>query len=79
MRLAKSLRYGVRSGAITPEAITKESNIIGTLRFFGQAAKDASSEWDEFDCAQREIDRVEQGRDAARIRLAQLPIFRKPA
>ncbi|EIM87131.1 uncharacterized protein STEHIDRAFT_167970 [Stereum hirsutum FP-91666 SS1] len=87
-RIAKCLRYGVRSGVITPDMAEKAPAVCDKLRSISRqpsgdsapgTAADAASAWDEWDFVKGEMNKVTGNANDARGRLAQMPIFRKPA
>lgn len=86
-RIAKCLRYGARSGVITPDMAEKAPAVCDKLRSTGRqpsgdsapgTAADAASAWDEWDFVKGEMNKVTGNANDARGRLAQMPIFRKP-
>lgn len=87
IRLAKSLRYGVRSSSIVSEDVAKGADVVDKLRSLVCNAGDESSSslietrrvWDEWKNAEAEMGRIALEGDGARKRLARLPIFRQTA
>lgn len=87
IRLAKSLRYGVRSGSIASEDMAKGTEVVDKLRSLVCNAGDKSSSslieahrvWNEWRNVEADMDRVALEADEARKRLARLPIFRQTA
>lgn len=87
IRLAKSLRYGVRSGSIASEDVAKGADVVDRLRSLVCNAGDESSSsliearrvWDEWRNVEADMNRVALEADEARKRLARLPIFRQTA
>ncbi|SJK99726.1 uncharacterized protein ARMOST_03037 [Armillaria ostoyae] len=85
-RLSKTLSCGVQSGSITLKDLDDNLSTINELRVIAEtsastsnsnASPEASSAWDEWKCVAQDFERVKNGAQDARSRLAALPFGRK--
>lgn len=82
LRIAKALTHGVRCNSITTQSIEDGSEDINRLQAVTLTLpynKELSKAWSDWDRTLNEMARLLEGADAARSRLARLPIFKKSA
>ncbi|PBL04096.1 hypothetical protein ARMGADRAFT_1022590 [Armillaria gallica] len=87
-RISKTLSHGVQSGSITLKDLEDSLSTVNELRVIAEtsastsnsnASPEASNAWDEWKCVAQDFERVKNGAQDARSRLAALPFGRKIA
>ncbi|TCD63146.1 hypothetical protein EIP91_005905 [Steccherinum ochraceum] len=81
-RLAKSLSYGVRSGAITSPDLRKQKVVVERLSRVAEnttSNAELTASWNEWNRVQSETDHVREHASDAKTRLSNLPKFKRAA
>lgn len=80
-RLAKTLSFGVYTGAISSESVRDATDVIGRLSAAadeGDASEELTVAWKDWKRVQKQLGCVENRAPDARFRLSKLPIFKQP-
>lgn len=82
-RLARTLRYGIRSGRLSYRFVTSDSakGIIAELKRIQETSENADLKkaWEEWEQVENTMDKVAEESASARERLVRLPSFKASA